>query len=241
MKTRHGKVLTTSGELLHLSEEDFQKVRTSRKKKSTIALETIIDEDVTAPEAILQYEDSNCDMQENGNESYKDYNQFTNDEGTVWMEENVVHIMSKEEKYNSFKIESETENENDIENNESRVDKTDYLETEEGIENEHFNSRHLFDRISQPICSNENNSIILDGTVETDLEFMKASTEILYEKNFHENHQEIYNVGEYENQIQNVGEEILGYEEEILQDVDVVQEVQVKFLIKFILSSIFKF
>ncbi|XP_066582851.1 uncharacterized protein [Prorops nasuta] len=33
LKTRHGKVLTTTGELLYLSEEDFQKVRTSRKKR----------------------------------------------------------------------------------------------------------------------------------------------------------------------------------------------------------------
>lgn len=137
------------------------------------------------------------------------------------MSENIAHIINKEEKLNNFQIID------DIDNNvESRVCKTDFLETEDN-ENESFNSRHhLFDRINQPIdnCNEvEENSIILDGTIETDLEFMKTNTQILYETN---ENQEIYN--EYDNQIENVGEEILGYEEEILQDIDVIHEVQVR-------------
>ncbi|XP_051160906.1 uncharacterized protein LOC127281302 [Leptopilina boulardi] len=222
LKTRHGKVLTTSGELLHLSEEDFQKVRTSRKKKPTIIEIPIIDENITAPESILpEYDESNCDIEENVNENYHHHQFTSNDDGTVWMSENIAHIINKEEKLNNFQITD------DIDNNvESRVCKTDFLETEDN-ENESFNSRHhLFDRINQPIdnCNEvEENSIILDGTIETDLEFMKTNTQILYETNENE---EIYN--EYDNQIENVGEEILGYEEEILQDIDVIHEVQIE-------------
>lgn len=217
LKTRHGKVLTTSGELLHLSEEDFQKVRTSRKKKATVET-NVIDENLIASETILrQYDESNSDVHENENYNH----QLTaSDEGTVWMEE------SKQEKYENFTITGEIE---DIENNddeESRVCKTDFLETED-TENEQFNSTHhhhhhqLLDRISQPIS--EENSIVLDETVETDLEFMKSNTQILYENNAN---QEIYNVDEYEDE--NIAEEILGYEEQVLQDIDVIHEVQIE-------------
>lgn len=203
--------------MLHLSEEDFQKVRTSRKKKATVET-NVIDENLIASETILrQYDESNSDVHENENYNH----QLTaSDEGTVWMEE------SKQEKYENFTITGEIE---DIENNddeESRVCKTDFLETED-TENEQFNSTHhhhhhqLLDRISQPIS--EENSIVLDETVETDLEFMKSNTQILYENNAN---QEIYNVDEYEDE--NIAEEILGYEEQVLQDIDVIHEVQVK-------------
>ncbi|KAL6422368.1 hypothetical protein ACFW04_010603 [Cataglyphis niger] len=41
LKTRHGKILTTIGEVLHLSEEDFEKVRTNRRKKDCVPESTM--------------------------------------------------------------------------------------------------------------------------------------------------------------------------------------------------------
>ncbi|KAL2721719.1 zinc finger protein 148-like [Vespula maculifrons] len=74
LKTRHGKVLTTTGELLFLSEEDFQKVRTNRKKKidhhdiKSIA----IDENIIATRAIMNFQD-NIEPQEINNDVLEEY------------------------------------------------------------------------------------------------------------------------------------------------------------------------
>ncbi|XP_012272293.1 uncharacterized protein LOC105695361 isoform X2 [Orussus abietinus] len=117
LKTRHGKVLTTTGELLHLSEEDFQKVRTNKRRRPENSIsENTIDEDVTAPQAIIH---------------------FHNDEST-----NYEHLESKigEQDYND----EANENVNQQyyhkfgNNNESLENKTDY-ETEIGVENDNLN------------------------------------------------------------------------------------------------------
>lgn len=74
LKTRHGKVLTTTGELLFLSEEDFQKVRTNRKKKidyhdiKSIA----IDENIIATRTIMNFQD-NIEPQEINNDVLEEY------------------------------------------------------------------------------------------------------------------------------------------------------------------------
>jgi hypothetical protein len=44
LKTRHGKILTTIGEVLNLSEEDFQKVRTGRRRKEVCAPQTTVND-----------------------------------------------------------------------------------------------------------------------------------------------------------------------------------------------------
>ncbi|XP_054013775.1 uncharacterized protein LOC128895310 isoform X1 [Hylaeus anthracinus] len=59
LKTRHGKVLTTTGELLYLSEEDFQKVRTNRKKKNDVSKEHVADESIIAAKTIMHYQNDN--------------------------------------------------------------------------------------------------------------------------------------------------------------------------------------
>ncbi|XP_033216351.1 uncharacterized protein LOC117172480 [Belonocnema kinseyi] len=230
LKTRHGKVLTTSGELLHLSEEDFQKVRTSRKRVATpITERSITDEDMIAPEAILQYEDSNCDIEESDNhqdyKDYKDYNEFVDEDRTVWMTENMLEEIKGEEDYGNYEVEEDHE----------RADKTDFIETEVAENQELIHSRHLYDGIAQEVCNKieeeeeereeeeeeeeeadreeeEESAIILDGTVSVDLEIARTETPILYEKNFHHS-EELYSVDEYEREIQSVGEEILGYQE----------------------------
>ena len=209
LKTRHGKVLTTSGELLHLSEEDFQKVRTSRKKKPDPSIENII-----SPAAILQYDNSNCDNQEAETQDCKEYNQFVNGHGTVWMTQEIMQDMKEEENY---------ENNYEVETDESRIDKTDFIETEVATESEEFDSENLYDEVTEEKEAKE--SVILDGTQDVNLEISK--TEILYEKSFNET-QELYNVEEYENQIQNVGEEILDFQEGEQQMLDVVEEVLVR-------------
>ncbi|XP_035725499.1 uncharacterized protein LOC118443111 isoform X1 [Vespa mandarinia] len=74
LKTRHGKVLTTTGELLFLSEEDFQKVRTNRKKKidyhdiKSIA----IDENIIATRTIMNFQ-NNIEPQEINNDVLEEY------------------------------------------------------------------------------------------------------------------------------------------------------------------------
>ncbi|XP_012233055.2 uncharacterized protein [Linepithema humile] len=54
LKTRHGKILTTVGEVFHLSEEDFQKVRTNRRKKDCIP-EAIMNVDDVASNVIVDF------------------------------------------------------------------------------------------------------------------------------------------------------------------------------------------
>ncbi|XP_015185581.1 PREDICTED: zinc finger protein 148-like [Polistes dominula] len=74
LKTRHGKVLTTTGELLFLSEEDFEKVRTNRKKKIDCHdnKSTAVDEDIIATRTIMNFQD-NIEPQEISNDVLEEY------------------------------------------------------------------------------------------------------------------------------------------------------------------------
>ena len=173
-----------------------------------------------APEAILPYDDSNCDTQE-------DYNEFVNDDGTVWMTDNMIEVIKEEVSYSNYEVENESE---------TRIAKTDLTdnETEVAAENQEFDSRPLYDEITEEVCDKSEESLILGGTVDIDLEITKTETQILYEKNFNQS-EELYNVDEYEREIHRVGDEILEYqesaklsEEQVLEDVE-VQEVQVRF------------
>lgn len=85
LKTRHGKVLTTSGELLSLSEEDFQKVKTNRRKKVD-AEPTISREASIATNTIIQYQKCVEDVPES-HDIFKDVtcaSQDINDNASVW-------------------------------------------------------------------------------------------------------------------------------------------------------------
>ncbi|XP_029039932.2 uncharacterized protein LOC114874636 isoform X1 [Osmia bicornis bicornis] len=70
LKTRHGKVLTTTGELLHLSEEDFQKVRTNRRKKYDTNKDHVANEGIIAPKAIMHYQNDNDQQHDTETEEY---------------------------------------------------------------------------------------------------------------------------------------------------------------------------
>lgn len=62
MKTRHGKILTTTGELLHLPEEDFQKIRTNRRRKDCTP-ETTTNADNAAPNMIVNFSNQHVGAQ----------------------------------------------------------------------------------------------------------------------------------------------------------------------------------
>ncbi|KAJ8673389.1 hypothetical protein QAD02_004651 [Eretmocerus hayati] len=115
LKTRHGKVLTITGELLHLSEEDSKKVRTkNRKKKQAPA---------PAPEIVNTTEVSPDPNQ--GQEFRWDEQQVCDEESglqhvlddSLWMLPDNPETVMEEENYSEPEKEKET-------------DKTDFNETE---------------------------------------------------------------------------------------------------------------
>ncbi|XP_046740404.1 uncharacterized protein LOC124407883 isoform X2 [Diprion similis] len=139
LKTRHGKVLTTTGELLHLSEEDFQKVRTNPKRRSvTINSESMLDEDVTAPEAIIQFQNQDVnepevnlqigeDLENNYEALDKDSENSCNE---FWDNESVVAVGDAEMKADHYRNYEYFHN--------SQEDKTDDIKTEIGVNNLEF-------------------------------------------------------------------------------------------------------
>ncbi|XP_014478467.1 PREDICTED: zinc finger protein 37-like isoform X2 [Dinoponera quadriceps] len=68
LKTRHGKILTTTGELLHLPEEDFQKIRTNRRRKD-YASETATNADSVASDTIVSF----SNQHEHGTQVVEEY------------------------------------------------------------------------------------------------------------------------------------------------------------------------
>ncbi|XP_046419629.1 uncharacterized protein LOC124179376 isoform X1 [Neodiprion fabricii] len=139
LKTRHGKVLTTTGELLHLSEEDFQKVRTNPKRRSeTINSESMVDEDVTAPKAIIQFQNQDVNEPEVnlqiGAGLETNYEALDKDSETscneFWDNENVVAVGDtkvKADRYRNYEY-----------FHDSQEDKTDDIKTEIGVNNLEF-------------------------------------------------------------------------------------------------------
>ncbi|XP_011154421.1 uncharacterized protein LOC105192174 isoform X2 [Harpegnathos saltator] len=61
LKTRHGKILTTTGELLHLPDEDFQKIRTNRRRKDCVPETTTNINNV--PSAIVNFNNQHNEAQ----------------------------------------------------------------------------------------------------------------------------------------------------------------------------------
>ncbi|KAL7298500.1 hypothetical protein TKK_0008280 [Trichogramma kaykai] len=104
LKTRHGKVLTITGELLHLSEEDSKKVKTKNRRKKQSNIDNIINETATATESIidsLQNDNYTWEDQQACN-SIIDNNVDQCIDNTIWMyeenpvqEENFTEIQDK--------------------------------------------------------------------------------------------------------------------------------------------------
>ncbi|XP_076381731.1 uncharacterized protein LOC117220299 [Megalopta genalis] len=116
LKTRHGKVLTTTGELLYLSEEDFQKVRTNRKKKNDVIKERVVDEAITAAKTLMNYQSDDNHFQ-NTTERY-----IINDNNKNWETNDAIKIIKN--CFDTYEICSE-----------SQLNKTDSIETEIPIDN----------------------------------------------------------------------------------------------------------
>ncbi|XP_076752644.1 uncharacterized protein LOC143424467 isoform X1 [Xylocopa sonorina] len=121
LKTRHGKVLTTTGELLYLSEEDFQKVRTNRKKKNDINKDHIIDESVTAARTIMHYQNNDDQLQDMATEEYI-INNDTIDGDKNWESNDTIQMIKN--CFETYEVCSE-----------SHSNKTESIETEIPIEN----------------------------------------------------------------------------------------------------------
>ncbi|XP_020706558.2 uncharacterized protein LOC105683399 isoform X2 [Athalia rosae] len=166
LKTRHGKVLTTTGELLHLSEEDFQKVRTNPKRRSeTNYTESMMDEDVTAPEAIMQFQYPECNVQgENGisEELRENYQMLSKDDGDhsvneLWNNENVTEDdESKAEDYRDYEYFQEK--------------KTDHTKTDIAVENCGFeNVGNEVEDLDYNEVKNEDDETVGDGCISMDI------------------------------------------------------------------------
>ncbi|XP_076281706.1 uncharacterized protein LOC143209651 isoform X2 [Lasioglossum baleicum] len=121
LKTRHGKVLTTTGELLYLSEEDFQKVRTNRKKKNDVAKERVVDEAITAAKTLMDYQSDNNQFQNVTTERYI-INNDANDNNRNWESNDAIKLIKN--CFDTYEVCSE-----------SQLNKTDSIETEIPIDN----------------------------------------------------------------------------------------------------------
>ncbi|CAK9802319.1 Gastrula zinc finger protein XlCGF67.1 (Fragment) [Anthophora quadrimaculata] len=121
LKTRHGKVLTTTGELLYLSEEDFQKVRTNRKKKNDVNKDHMIDESVIAAKTIMHYQNDNGQLQNTTTGEYV-LNDDTTDSDKHWESNDTIQIIKN--CFDTYEVCSE-----------SHLNKTDLMETEIPIGN----------------------------------------------------------------------------------------------------------
>lgn len=115
LKTRHGKILTTVGEVFHLSEEDFQKVRTNRRKKDCVP-EVIMNVDDVASNVIVDFGNHHDKVVTNPVEEYV-LKENIDGIDSNWETKGTVQAVDK--CYETFEICSESE-----------LNKTDGIETE---------------------------------------------------------------------------------------------------------------
>ncbi|KAL6267049.1 hypothetical protein P5V15_000125 [Pogonomyrmex californicus] len=179
LKTRHNKILTTFGEVLHPPEEDFHKVRINRKKKDC-APETI-DIDNIASNTIINFEtDDETQVITNTIEEYVLKENI--DDNRNWELNDVIHI----DKFENFEVCSE-----------SQLNKTDGIETEIAIdcnmENSNVNmecvnnikdgllqlKNSFYDNIE--VTNNEENHVIYQHSIEDQDKIYNCSNEIRYE------------------------------------------------------------
>ncbi|XP_061936982.1 uncharacterized protein LOC108001148 isoform X2 [Apis cerana] len=171
LKTRHGKVLTTTGELLYLSEEDFQKVRTNRKKKN-INKDQIINEDIITTK-IMHCQNNNNQLQDIANEEYS-INNDTIISDKNWKSSDTIQIIKN--CFETYEVCSEP-----------HLNKTESIETELSIKNRVFNkdenglpdeyTNKVQDKLSQvqstsyiklEIIKDGSNQIIYHDNIESD-------------------------------------------------------------------------
>ncbi|KAL0114465.1 hypothetical protein PUN28_011613 [Cardiocondyla obscurior] len=114
LKTRHNKILTTFGEVLHPPEEDVQKVRTNRKRKECAPEITMSFNDI-ASDPIVKF--ANHDEAQDITNTIEEYTLKGDvDNNRNWETNNIIHI-------DNFEICSE-----------SQLNKTDGIETEIAID-----------------------------------------------------------------------------------------------------------
>ncbi|KAG7199250.1 hypothetical protein KM043_018116 [Ampulex compressa] len=176
LKTRHGKVLTTTGELLYLSEEDFQKVQTNRKKKFDFGKDHSL-EDIIAPKAIINYQNNDTEQQINPTGDYI-INGDTDNINGDWGTDGTIRIVKKcLENYEIY--------------NDSESSKTEDIETEIPVDSREPNANkdqeegdcndtahndlpllqgHSYDHIE--LIKDENGQIIYHNKIEDESEII---------------------------------------------------------------------
>lgn len=107
--------------MLYLSEEDFQKVRTNRKKRNNINKDHMIDEDIIATKTIMHCQNDNDQLQNTVTEEYI-INNDTTDGDKNWKSSDAIQIIR-----NCFETYEVCQ--------ESHLNKTESIETELPIKN----------------------------------------------------------------------------------------------------------
>ncbi|XP_011050078.1 PREDICTED: uncharacterized protein LOC105143439 isoform X1 [Acromyrmex echinatior] len=117
LKTRHNKILTTFGEVLHPPEEEYQNVRINRKRKDDFP-KTTINIDNIASNATVRFENHD-EMQVTTNTTEEYVLKDDIDNNRNWETNDIIQI----DKFENFEICSE-----------SQLNKTDGIETEIAID-----------------------------------------------------------------------------------------------------------
>lgn len=111
--------------MLYLSEEDFQKVRTNRKKKNNTNKDHMIDEGIIATKTIMHCQNDNDQLQNTATEEYI-INNDTTDSDKNWKSSDTIQIIKN--CFETYEVCSEP-----------HLNKTESIETELSIKNRVFN------------------------------------------------------------------------------------------------------
>lgn len=193
MKTRHGKILTTVGEVLHLSEEDFQKVRTNRKKKdSTPEVTKNVNKSVSnvIVDFVNQHDDEQRTMNANTTTEYV-LKENVDDVNRIWKTEEVTQFVN-----DCFEICTE-----------SHLDKTDGIETEITID-----CRNPDRDDSNMECINdvqEDGLIQLNSPIYDNVEVTNNTDPVYHHNEDYQNEDSVSRVENYEHPQINRNNEIL--------------------------------
>lgn len=178
LKTRHGKILTTIGEVLHLSEEDFQKVRTNRRKKDYIP-ETAINVDNIESNMIMDF--GNHEKTQIVTNPVEEYVLKENIEDINRNLETKAIIQNVDKCLESFEICSE-----------SQSNKTDGIETEIAIDCRYFDKNDRSVKVER-INNVENDLLQLKNPFYNNLKTINnEENHIVYQHNI-EDQDEVYN------------------------------------------------
>ncbi|XP_011351884.1 uncharacterized protein LOC105287796 isoform X2 [Ooceraea biroi] len=166
LKTRHGKILTTIGEVLNLSEEDFQKVRTSRRRKDVCAPQTTVN---AVSNAVVDYGKQNDEAQASSTMEECVMREDVNDINENWETKGTTRVLDK--CFEDFEICSEP-----------RLNKTDGTETEIIVDCR-YPSRNGSNVSVECINSVQNDLLQVKNSLYDDLRVISSEEKHVYQHN----------------------------------------------------------